>query len=228
MYKGQSLDKLTGIIAPHQCIACGMSGSVLCDKCLLSAGDPPPSRCAGCRKLTVNYKTCNSCRSWLNLESVYVATVYEGVYESLIHAFKFDLRRQAATSVAKIMSSMSLSKYDNYIAIQIPTAPSRMRSRGFDHARLMLNEYSRLNNIDQKGNVLKRRTNIRQLGATRPERLTQLNEEFYINDTKTINNKNVLIIDDVVTTGATLSAAAKVLRKAGAKSVTALVFAQKM
>ena len=132
------LDRFIGLLAPHLCLGCGREGSVLCTECLVVAGEPPASRCAGCKRLTDDYKTCESCRSWLDVYSVHVATVYEGVYERLVHAYKFDVKRQAVESIAQIMSqSLPYIRDKSILLCPMPTAPARIRQRGFDHARLL-------------------------------------------------------------------------------------------
>jgi competence protein ComFC len=80
----------------------------------------------------------------------------------------------------------------------------------------------------QNASYLGRKTNNRQFGATRVNRLKQMEDEFFIKSNREVLGKNIVLVDDVVTTGATLSSCAKILKKAGAKSVSAIVFAQKI
>ncbi len=228
------VDRVVGWFAPHICISCGREGSVLCPDCLLSAGSPPPPRCAGCKALSVGYKTCTSCRSWLDIYAVFVATEYSGMYEQLVRAYKFDLRRQAAVSIAHIMISLPGLRFPaGSLLIPLPTASARVRMRGFDHAKLLAQSWhKRMQESAQKNitlsNALRRRSNIRQLGSSREQRVKQVRNEFYITNAKRIRGKSCIVIDDVTTTGASLAAAAKTLKDAGAARVYAIVFAQKM
>jgi predicted amidophosphoribosyltransferase len=73
-----------------------------------------------------------------------------------------------------------------------------------------------------------RASNIRQLGANRRERLSQLENEFIAKNKKKIVGKNILIIDDITTTGASIASSASALYGAGARSVSALLYAQKI
>ncbi len=231
------IDSILGLISPNLCIACGKEGSIMCDNCLQTAGEPIPSRCVGCMAMTEQYRTCNTCRGWLDVYAVYVAVSYEGIYGQLVKKFKFDVNRQAASAMAGLMleSIEDLEIPENALYCPIPTAPSRIRQRGFDHAKLLSNKLiSNIANSKEapwKGKVsylLGRNTNVRQLGASRAKRIEQMKNEFYVKKPEDVNGRTVYIIDDVLTTGASLSAAAKTLKEAGAKRVYGIIFAQKI
>jgi ComF family protein len=221
------LDRFVGMLAPHQCLACGVEGSLLCSLCMEAAGDPLPPRCVGCHKLSEHSRTCKSCKNWLVVDSVVVATAYEGLYEELLFALKFDCKRQSADPIAEIMSKSGIDVNQETVLCPVPTAPSRIRQRGFDHTKLITKKISKNLSLESSS-ILRRNTNTRQFGASRANRLKQMENEFYIAKDSEIKNKDIVLVDDVVTTGATLSGCAKVLKKAGAKSVRALVFAQKI
>ena len=222
-----SFDSLVGVLAPHQCVACGLEGSLLCSLCMESAGSPLPPRCAGCHTLSEGSRTCKSCKIWLVVDSVVVATAYEGVYEELLFALKFDCKRQAAESIADIMCKSELEIKEGTILCPVPTAPLRIRQRGFDHTKLIAKRISEITGL-KNSSLIKRHTNTRQFGASRANRLKQMENEFYFDKDCIVENKDILLVDDVLTTGATLSGCARVLKKAGAKSVKAIVFAQKI
>ncbi len=222
-----TLDSLVGVFAPHLCIVCGSEGSVMCSECLETAGEPIVPRCAGCHKLSDDYKTCSSCKSWLKADRVYVATVYEGIYEALIHSLKFDCKRQAAEPIAEIISETIGEISSETLICPLPTAPSRIRERGFDHTKLVAKNLESILKL-KNTKLLGRKSNVRQVGSTRAERLEQMDQEFYIVNLDLVKGKNILLIDDVVTTGASISGASKTLKQNGAKSVFALVFAQKI
>ncbi len=221
-----SFDDLFGTIAPHRCLGCGDEGSVVCDTCIEFAGEPVVPRCAGCHKLSAGYRTCKSCRSWLEPYAVIVTTSYEGIYKQLIKSLKFEVNRQSASSIAKLMAEL-LPANDGYVLCPLPTAPARIRSRGFDHTKLITKYLAGYSGLEKR-NYLRRKSNVRQLGSTRSQRLEQMENEFFVKSGLQVMDKNILLVDDVVTTGASLAAAAKVLKRAGAKRVSAIVFAQKI
>lgn len=222
------VDAVVGLLAPHLCIACGREGSVLCSTCLETAGEPFAPRCAGCKRLTDDWRTCRSCKSWLPADRVYVSTAYTGMYEVLLRAYKFSVQRPAAKPIAVMINEIITSHdFTGFSICSLPTAPARIRERGFDHTRLLAHELSRLMKL-KTNPVLSRVSNVRQLGATRTERLQQMDHEFFIEKPFAVKGKTFLLLDDVMTTGASISAASRVLKKAGARDVYAVVFAQKL
>jgi len=140
---------------------------------------------------------------------------------------KFDTKRQAIEPVAQIMTDNLGVFNKDMIICHLPTAPSRIRQRGFDHTLLIANCISRLSGL-KSTTLLSRKTNIRQLGSTRTKRFEQMEQEFRVFNPSLVAGQNILLIDDVVTTGASIAGATKALKLAGAKRVSALVFAQKL
>lgn len=222
------VDTAVGLLAPHQCIACGREGSVLCASCLETAGEPIAPRCGGCKKLSDDWQTCQGCKAWIRVDRLYVSTVYDGMYEHLLRTFKFDVQRSAVRPIAMLMKDiLPLDDLSGFTICPLPTAPARVRERGFDHTKLLGRELSATTGL-KRSTFLKRYTNARQLGATRSSRMQQMQHEFYVPQSKDVKGSSVLLIDDVVTTGASVSAATRALQKAGAKQVYAVVFAQKI
>ena len=219
------VDKVIGALAPHLCIACGAEGAVLCDRCLLVAGDPIVPRCAGCFRLDDKARTCSNCRHWLRVYAVHITAPYEGIYEQLVRALKFDMQRDAARVIASMMQETLPDVPEDSIVCALPTAPSRVRERGFDHASLIAKHLAAGTGLPRLG-LLGRQSNARQLGSSRAQRLNQMKHEFYVKKPDEVKDKTILLVDDVMTTGASLSAAARALKDAGAKRVYGVVFTQ--
>jgi ComF family protein len=111
------------------------------------------------------------------------------------------------------------------VVTHVPTATSRVRRRGYDQAELLARQLAQDLKLPY-ASLLIRDGQSRQVGATRQARLAQLTHAFRI-PKHFPQNVSILLVDDVVTTGATIETAARILRAAGAKSVSAAVFAQK-
>lgn len=148
-------------------------------------------------------------------------TSYDGVGEALITALKFDHVVAAAKVIAE---SMELHIPAKAVLVPVPTATSRVRQRGYDQSVLIATRLRRRYGTERKL-LLRRYGQTRQTGSTRAERLQQLHDGFGVIKTKNPPER-VLLVDDVLTTGATLEAAAKVLKHAGVKQIDALVFAR--
>lgn len=221
------IEQIVSFLAPHECIVCKKEGLILCDYCRADSLLEIPSRCAGCHKTSVQNKTCVKCRPVLRAEHVFVGYAYSGVAETIIAQTKFAHKRQGARVIAKAMAERLPYLPQDTIIVAVPTAPTRVRERGFDQSTLIARQLAkdlRLKNY----NHLCRTTNTRQLGNTRKKRFEQMEQGFFAININKIKEKNVLLVDDVFTTGATIAGATKVLKQAGAKSVMAAIFAQKV
>lgn len=214
-------DLLVGVIAPHECLGCGAEGAIACKDCLNTI--PIAARqCYKCLTPSENGFTCEKCLPSAPLAQVQSVTVYAGLAKDLLWSLKANNAQAAAKPMAKAM--LQLTDTD-VILVPVPTATSRVRQRGYDQAVLLARELARqIQNPLVK--ALARTGHTHQVGAPRSQRLSQLAGAYYIRSTKPVQNKHVLLIDDVMTTGATLEAAAKALLQAGAQRVDALTFAR--
>lgn len=211
--------------APHVCVGCRRPGDLLCRGCQ-DALPVAAERCYRCRTLSESGRTCVACRHQSPLFSVRVVTNYEGVSKDLVHRFKFDGARAAARPIARMMSTLLYDDSGLTLLVPIPTASSRRRRRGFDQARLIVRELAAHSHCDYVP-LLGRLGQTRQVGSSRQQRLSQLAHSFYVRGSATrVAGRHVVLVDDVMTTGATLEAAAAALKAAGAARVEAIVFAR--
>ena len=220
------IEKAIALFTPFDCLACGEEGSILCNSCRDLLVDLP-SRCYRCRRLTTDYKTCQKCRKTSRLNRVMPVTEYESVPKDLVWHMKF-LGAQAAVSIMTGAMLQGLARYyssEITFLVPVPTSSRRARERGYDQARLMARELSERTAIPYF-DCLKRMGNARQVGASRAARTNQLKDAFRTSKTKKVSGAHLILVDDVITTGATLEAAARILKDAGAAKVDAIVFAQ--
>jgi ComF family protein len=149
---------------------------------------------------------------------------YSGVLRGAIHAMKFKHQREVATVLAGLLAAaLSPAQPKSISVMSVPTATARARRRGFDHAAVIAKRVAANLNLPYE-QALFRRSSQRQVGLNREGRLYQAKNQFGFKG----NNEpeRILLIDDVVTTGATLSACARELKQAGARQVVAAVLAQ--
>jgi len=219
------VEALINLLAPHNCLACGDEGKLVCGYCRPDFCPILPPRCYKCKITSGNSLVCVKCRRESPLKHVWVCTYYTGLPKELIHSFKFDGAQAAATMVAGFMQE-TLPYLDNALIVPVPTATVRLRHRGYDHTCLLARQLSRLLNLPY-ATALARLGQSRQVGTKRAERLSQLTGAFYPKNTGLVKGAHILLVDDVVTSGATLEEAGRTLKRAGAKTVDAVVFAQK-
>jgi competence protein ComFC len=217
------LESLIAIFAPHHCLACGGEGSLLCGECRDSL-PPHPEICYRCHRLSPGARTCPACRRHTPLRGVRIATVYEGVTVEVVKALKFGRARAGAGPLGRLIAEQHRTLGFDLI-VPVPSASSRQRQRGYNPAELIAGAVS-----DRLGvsvlTALGRTGQSRQVGARRRERIEQLAGAFYVRPPREIEGRSILLVDDVLTTGATLTECAKVLRTAGARSVEGAVVAR--
>ena len=111
------------------------------------------------------------------------------------------------------------------LVVPVPLAPKRLRARGFNQAALLAEYIAPALRADL-ADVLRREDRAAQVGLSAQQRLANLNGAFACHDPARIERKDVVLVDDVVTTGATVSACADTLARAGAGRVRVLAFAR--
>jgi competence protein ComFC len=202
-------------------------GSILCEWCRLEHIRPVPSRCVRCHKMTTDSRVCSSCRSSLPLLHAWVCADYKGVAKDLVQAAKFESKLQAVEVMARSMAESLPYVRPSYLLVPVPTATMRRRQRGYDHAEKLSQHLASLLGL-QHCSVVRRIGQARQVGSDKQTRSEQLKGVFWVEQPELIAGKDIIIVDDVTSTTATLIEVAKVLRSAGAKTVSAAVFAQKV
>lgn len=199
------LDDLLSFIVPHLCLGCQVEGSLLCGHCrrLLAA--------------TERYYLKNS------QVNVLAVTSYEGLAKVLVWRLKAGGAQAAARVMAECMAPL-VQATPASVLVPIPTATSHIRERGYDQVRLITRELSRVTQVPYR-RYLRRSGQVHQIGANRTTRLLQLQHALQAS-TVLDGQKRYILVDDVVTTGATLDVAARALQQAGARHIEAVTFAQ--
>jgi ComF family protein len=151
---------------------------------------------------------------------------YEFPLDKLMHAFKFRAQLALADIFAKALAQRLVDASEDFIhVVPMPMASARLAKRGFDQTALIAEALVRK---QPKLTIARLLTKLRdtppQSGLDREERLKNVRGAFEC--TKSLTGRHVAILDDVMTTGATLSEAARALKKAGAARVTALAVAR--
>lgn len=214
------IDRFLSVFAPYECLACGAEGSLLCVPC--SQGITGiPERCYDCKEASAGFLTCDRCRARSRLYAVRAAIVYSGIAKELVHRLKFSGAKSAARTMAALLPPPI---GNDILVVPVPTASSRVRGRGFDQAVLLARAFSRHRRLPYSDPLI-RIGRTRQVGTSRSKRASQLEGAFRIRKPDKIRGRRLLLIDDVITTGATLEAAASALKAVGAGRIEAVAFA---
>ncbi len=170
---------------------------------------------------------CTVCReSQVNFDAAYSFGSYEGPLRSLIHLFKYAKVESLALPMSRLLArAMPLEqRFDMVIAM--PMHWRKRWERGFNQADLLARPLAKRYGLKPATNLQRKRYTKSQAGLTERERQQNLKDSFCVKKAEQIAGKRVLLIDDVFTTGATLRAAAGVLKNAGAAHISALTLAR--
>lgn len=192
------------------------------------------------------YSLCSSCFSkihfydkgrWIQIDSIeegaflriYSPTEYSDITKRIVAKFKYNNETYLARVMAEIMMDY-IYKEDIYFTTiaAVPLHPSKIRRRGFNQAYLLADHISILCNIPniKEGLIRNKNTTAMHL-LSKDERRKNVNNAFEVRRPQEFFNQHVLLIDDIVTTGATLEACFRMLLEAKAASVTAITFARR-
>ena len=217
-------EHIISIIAPHHCLSCSTEGSLLCRRCLTSL-KPAPEQCYRCLRPSPEGITCQDCRKSTHITQVRAAVVYTGYARDLLWKLKSERARAAASLLAESCRPYISYQQDTVVSY-IPTAPIRVRQRGYDQAELIARTVAQYTNMPMIP-LLSRTSTARQVGATREVRHLQLQHAFRPKNAYILQQtQKIILIDDVITTGSSLEAAAEVLHRAGAQNIVAVAFAR--
>lgn len=221
--------KLVDLLFPTVCAACGKPGPMICDACLAKMPRLGHSGCLRCgRPLTNAASKCTFCQtSEFNLKQARACFTYSEPLISIIHRLKYD----GLFALARPLGQHMARNWPNWaqepdIIIPIPLHNRRRRIRGFNQSTLLAKQLSPSTGIAINELVLKRvRNTPPQVGLSPIERKQNVWGAFAA-DPASVRGRQVLLVDDVLTTGATMSSAAATLLEAGASSVSAYCLAQ--
>ncbi len=217
-------ERVISVFAPHNCLLCNREGSVVCEQCQSQLARVHRSVCYRCNALSQDFVTCTACRHSSPLRRVWVASRYESYVKELIAQLKFERVRSAYLPLAYLIENIVISHSYDYI-VPVPSATKRFRGRGYNPPSLIAGYLSKEWQIPVNS-LLARHGQARQVGKSRRQRLEQLDNAYYVTSEKSLNGKSVLLIDDVITTGATLEHCALALKKSGVKRIEAAVIAR--
>jgi len=219
-----ALPSLLDLIYPELCPACCCEQPVrnhfLCLKCLSDLPLTQHHRQAEDNELAALF--------WGRIPLAAAAAVYyfssSGGIRSVLHRIKYDGRSDLAEKMGQLMGyylgqSRSFKKVD--LILPIPLHPRKKALRGFNQCDYLAKGMAEQMEKSWSAALLsRRRNNPSQTKLTREERLKNSEKLFRVEDAGRINGKNILLIDDIVTTGATLESCGSEIIEAGAQSLS--------
>lgn len=208
-------DKLLSIVAPHPCSWCGKLGFILCDNCKYNISSERFDGCVSCGGPSGQSGLCGTCT--LPYSRAWCVGERSGELRKLIDDFKFEGARAAHIPLAELMSEGIGRLPETTVIVPIPTIAPHIRQRGYDHALLLARALAVRQGVGVAP-ILSRRMTSNQRGASKSQREQQARDAFVVRG-KVWPDQTYIIVDDIITTGATIKHAARVLREAGATEV---------
>ena len=218
------------VLFPSRCVGCGAYGSFLCQSCQAELPRARPPRCPICWQPQRQGAPCGRCReerpAFQGVRSLYL---YEGAAREAVHALKYNYLSALAQPMAQLMARYMEKEeaIEAGLLVAVPLYARRQRLRGYNQSALLARELSGLCGLPLAERGLARRRNTPpQARSADAEARKRSVADAFVADRRWVEGQRVLLIDDVMTTGATLDACAQALRQAGAVSVWALTFAR--
>lgn len=175
---------------------------------------------------------CESCVKNFELYTTFPQAVFEGInifsavkYDefsrSVVKKFKFNYKKDVSKTLGKILYNY-FNDEKKYVVIPIPAHKARLRKYGFNHTETICKEFAKLKGWKINNKILlKQRETLVQHFLNKEQRFKNIKDSFKI-DLKTHRGENLLIVDDITTTGATFQEVIKTFKEAGVNNIVCL------
>ena len=236
--KFEGLGAIASLLYPPVCTICSAMvapGEYLCQECDAKATRIAPPFCAKCSEpfegaITGTFTCANCAHRTIHFDAAVAAYRGRGIVRRIIHDFKYGrqihLRHLVGRWLRAALVDPRLRGRGFDVIVPVPLHPTRKRERGFNQASLLAELLSAQISIQSRPLLERIRYTTTQTALDRAERIENLHNAFRLRKNMNVRDLRVLLIDDVLTTGSTLSECARVLKDAGVISVHAATAAR--
>lgn len=238
LQKSELFQAAVSLLYPATCAICReqvRAGQYLCDGCegkIVRIVRPFCETCSEPFDGSINtaFSCANCAHRTIHFKAAVAAYRGRGIVRDVIHEFKYNrqihLRHLVARWLRAALDDERLRGQQFDVLVPVPLHPARQRERGFNQATLLAELLSAHAAIPCRSLLKRIRYTTTQTALDRAERMENLHNAFRLRKNTDVRGLRMLLIDDVLTTGSTLSECARVLKRAGAKSVHAATAAR--
>lgn len=227
------VESLLNLFFPNfRCICCGEESELnsmgLCSKCQIGLKNDQKdfTHCATCPIfIPIADKHCINCRGLKehSFKAALAVFPYQGEIRKIIHDFKYRGAIKWAKPLGTLMGQAVGQDHrfrDIKMVIPVPLHESRQKIRGYNQSELLAREIGRELGLPVEGDIINRAKNTpSQTGLDRKGRHDNLANAFEIRNSGNLQGENILLVDDIYTTGATVENCSRILKEGGAKNI---------
>jgi ComF family protein len=225
---------LLDLLFPKCCVSCGKIGFYICQKCQKEICFLENQVCYRCGQPSLDGLTHPVCKRVFDLDGVLSFAYLSGPTQTAIHKLKYKLISDLAWELVDLVfSNRNLSLIPesivnkDFVLIPVPLHPKREKWRGFNQAEVLAKIFSKKFDLEMGKNILERTKNTKaQVDLPAKARRRNVQGAFSCFNKRLVKDRNFLLVDDMITTGATLANCASALKRTGASSVWALTLAR--
>lgn len=234
--------KILDFIFPKFCVNCRKLGDYVCEGCFTYLSFDISNICAVCSRPAIFGETHPGCRGRYTIDGTFVGIEYNPIAKKLLYQFKYkpylsdladfltDLLYESLIQkeeFVKVLSKDLPAGRQGFIIVPIPLFHTREKIRGYNQSELLAKKLSKKFDIRFGDLLIRTKDTKTQVGQTKKQRRENLANAFSIRaQSSKLKAQSVFLVDDILTTGATMSSAANTLKRAGAKKVFGIALAK--
>lgn len=218
---------LVDTIYPKRCAGCRERGKWVCDECLARLTLFEPPLCAGCG-VPEALETCGCADMVPALRQVRSAGPFTGWLRDAIHSFKYHHEWSRVDHLGPLLIPVVASLQPVDGLVPVPLHSRRLRDRGFNQSAVLAEMVGKRLNLPIVSALERTRATAQQTGLSAAERRQNVDGAFAVASASDLSGAHLLLIDDVVTTGAVLNACATTLVSGGAATLRAATLARQL
>jgi competence protein ComFC len=215
------------LVYPKRCAGCTRRGTWLCDDCSIAFPRFSTPWCDRCG-VPATYSRCKCPSTPAKLEQVRSVGPFDGWLRGAVVQFKYHGEWARAAHLAEPLATTIIHLQRVDALIPVPLHPTRLRQRGFNQSLLLAQQAGGLLGVEVREALIRTRRTDAQVNLGAEQRMANVAGAFAVRPDILVAGRSVVLVDDVVTTGSTLSACAAALIGAGAASVKAASLAREM